>query len=199
MEARGRTRPSSEQTTEARQAGSQAQFAAIASALVSEEHGSMTPRTAGSHRFMSVQAYFIHVPLTMLTCQFFLQLTPVGSEAYRLTPPCAFVVNVNTTDATAGATALLLPARIHTPYMTPYETVVCRDRPHLDVGRRDSARACRDEAVSANLLQASFSWSLASRGPVRAWARYALSRSSEHLPGLSSRALTWVLADCAGS
>ena len=45
---------------------------------------------------------------------------------------------------------------------------------------------------SANLLQASFSWSLASRGPVRAWARYALRRSSEHLPGLSSRALTWV-------
>ena len=32
-------------------------------------------------------------------------------------------VNVNTTDATTGATALLLPAqRMHTPYMTPYET-----------------------------------------------------------------------------
>ena len=32
-------------------------------------------------------------------------------------------VNVNTTDATTGATALLLPAQnIHTPYTTPYET-----------------------------------------------------------------------------
>jgi hypothetical protein len=32
-------------------------------------------------------------------------------------------VNVNTTDATTGATALCYcPLRIHTPYMTPYET-----------------------------------------------------------------------------
>ena len=36
-------------------------------------------------------------------------------------------VNVNTTDATTGATALLLPAQnthtfLHSPYMTPYET-----------------------------------------------------------------------------
>jgi len=32
-------------------------------------------------------------------------------------------VNVNTTDATTGATALLLPAQnTHTPYMTPNET-----------------------------------------------------------------------------
>ena len=31
-------------------------------------------------------------------------------------------VNVNTTDATTGATHCYCPLRIHTPYMTPYET-----------------------------------------------------------------------------
>ena len=44
--------------------------------------------------------------------------------------PCVRKVNVNTTDATTGATALLLPAQnthtlhlaLHDPIMTPYET-----------------------------------------------------------------------------
>ena len=41
-------------------------------------------------------------------------------------------VNVNTTDAKTGATALLLPAQnthtLHAPYMTPYETRSMRAR-----------------------------------------------------------------------